>query len=384
MKKHHIIGIDARFYGEAGPGRYVKNILENLEKLDIKNKYIIFLTKKNYDMYIPSAGNFEKVLADYKWYTWSEQLGFLFKVIKQKLDLFYVPHFNIPVLYPKKLAAAIPDIIMHSFSTEKGTTLPKFYFKFKKLIYKFVVYWAVLRSKKVIIPSKDAINDFKKAFPKIKESKYVLAYEGVDLDFKNGQNILSSVLEKYNIKKPFLLYVSSMYEHKNVPRLIEAFKNLRKTYSFPGQLVLIGKKDKFSEDIQKLVKDENLENKVLMPGMKSYVPDEDVLALRKEARAYVFPSLKEGFSLTPLEAQAVGLPCAISDIACHREIYGDSVLYFDPHDTSDMTEKINEIITNENLRNKLISKGKDLQSKYSWQNTAKITLDVFNQILEGI
>ena len=135
MEKAKRIGIDARFYGKAGPGRYTKNIIKHLEKVDVVNSYFILLKKDNFEDYIPVNPNFTKVLADYPWYSWAEQTSFLFKVLSLKLDLYYVPHFNIPVLYPKKIVTAIPDMIMHTFSTEKGTTLWKPYFKFKKFVY---------------------------------------------------------------------------------------------------------------------------------------------------------------------------------------------------------------------------------------------------------
>ena len=120
----------------------------------------------------------------------------------------------------------------------------------------------------------------------------------------------------------------------------------------------------------------------MLPGLKGFVPDEDVVALRKKALAYVFPSLKEGFSLTPIEAQVLGLPCAISDIPCHREMYDDSVLYFDPLNVNDIVEKLNEIVTNVDLRKNLIEKGFQQSKKYDWNTTAQLTLGVFNDILK--
>ena len=96
------IGIDARFLGDAGPGRYVKNVIEQLEKLDTKNTYYIFLRDRGYDLYEPKVPNFIKIHAEYSWYSFEEQILFLFKVLKYGLDLFYVPHFNIPVLYPSQ------------------------------------------------------------------------------------------------------------------------------------------------------------------------------------------------------------------------------------------------------------------------------------------
>ena len=267
---------------------------------------------------------------------------------------------------------------MHTFSTERGTTLPKPYFKFKKLVYYLVVLWAVVRSNKVIVPSLDVKNDFLKFYKFIPQLKFVLAYEGIDPDLITKPKLNpQQVLDKYKIRRPFLLYVSSMYEHKNVDRLVDAFKLLQDKYGFLGQLVLIGKNDSFAQKINQKVRDLRLENTVLMPGMITYVPDADVVALRSQAEVYVFPSLKEGFSLTPLEGMIAGLPAVISNIPCHKEIYGDSVVYFDPLNTGDMAEKINNVLIDNTLKESLIAKGFELVKKYNWLDTAKITLEVF-------
>ena len=383
MEKPKKIGIDARFYGKAGPGRYTKNIIKHLESVDKKNKYFILLRKDNFDEYSPSNPNFEKVLADYPWYSWQEQIPFLFKVLSLNLDLYYVPHFNIPVLYPKKIVTAIPDLIMHTFSTEKGTTLWKPYFKFKKLVYRIVFKWSVIRSYRVIVPTNEVFRDFKSVYPNIPDKKFVIATEGIDpdlIDVEVGDT--REVLEKYNIKKPFLLYLSSMYEHKNVPRLLEAFKILLERKLFDGFLVLIGKRDKFSERIEKLAEEMGLGDRVLMPGMDTFVSDEETVALRKEAEVYVFPALKEGFSLTPLESQYYGLPCVISDISCHREVYGDSVLYFDPYNVEDIVNKINDILTDFDLKEDIIKKGYERTKIYNWTHTAEKTLEVFESALK--
>lgn len=382
MKRNKRIGIDARFYSEAGPGRYAKNIVEHLEKLDNENEYFIFLRKKGWDKYQPINPNFKKILADYPWYSWKEQTLFLLKLLSSNLDLFYVPHFNVPVLYPGTLITAIPDIIMHTFSTEAGTTLPKPYFKIKKLVYKKVVSWVVKRSKKVIVPSYDTLNDFVKTFPKEPKNKFVMVYEGVDPVFSSNTLDSASVKQKYGIPDNFLLYVSSMYEHKNVPGLLSAFKILKEKYGYKGSLVLIGKKDKFSERVNNLVTELDLSSSVLLPGMKEYVSDPEVVSLRKAAQLCVFPSLKEGFSLTPLESQQVGLACVISDIPCHREIYRDSVVYFDPKDSENMALKINDVLQDNELINQLISKGYENVKKYSWFETAGITLKVFTEVLK--
>src|SRR3989339_1613621 len=205
MTRQKIIAVDARFYAEAGPGRYVKNIVKHLEKIDTTNKYLIFLRSKGIEQYVPSNPNFSKILADVPWYSWREQLDFLFILLRHRADLLYVPHFNIPVLYPFKIVTAIPDIIMHSFSTDRGTTRPKVYFMFKKFVYSKVVWWALVRSSKVIVPTHDVFNDMTTCYPSISKDKFIVAPEGVDPDFSGGSVNPAETLKHLKINTPFLL-----------------------------------------------------------------------------------------------------------------------------------------------------------------------------------
>ncbi|HLD50879.1 hypothetical protein A3K34_02945 [candidate division WWE3 bacterium RIFOXYC1_FULL_40_10] len=374
MRKNKII-FDARFFGEAGPGRYTKNVLSALEKLDNYNEYYVLLKKKNWDLYTPANLHFTKVLADIPWYSWAEQTKLLLLMLKLKADLLYVPHFNIPVLYPQKIVTAIPDLIMHTFSTQKGTTLPKPYFWFKKVIYKIVFSIAVNRSEKVIVPSQSVRQEFLKLF---ETDKYVVAYEGLD------PSCIEETDSDLGIRGNFILHVGSMYEHKNIYRLIAAFELLRSKYNYSGKLVLIGKKDKFSSDVSNFIAKKGLTEFVLIPGNKRPVSDCEVVGLRRKAELCVFPSLKEGFSLTPLEAQAVGLPCVISDIPVHKEVYGDSVEYFDPLNPEDIAQKIAGTLHNAEKMKELIGKGYELQKLYDWKTTGEITLRVLNNILENL
>ncbi len=382
------IGIDARFYGKAGPGRYTKNIIQHLEKVDIENDYVIFLTKDGYRDYEPASARFVKILADHRWYSFDEQTRFLLKIAKEKLDLYFVPHFNIPVLYPGKIVTAIPDMTMHTFSTEKGTTLPSWYFRIKMIIYKFVFWWAVYRSYKVIVPSVDVLNDFLKHL-KFSKDKYVLAYEGIDPDLLKKVENSENIKEKFKISNRFILSVGSMYEHKNVEGMIEAFKILKNDYKYDGQLVFASKRDKFSERIFEKVKLEGLYGDIKVLAYLSdkkdeeiVISDKEVIALRMQAEAYLMASFKEGFSLTALEGMVFGLPAALSDIECHREVYGDAVLYFNPSDPKDMANKLNTLVSNKELRELYIARGLELVKKYDWLATAKTTLEVFNNALK--
>lgn len=383
MTKHLKIAFDARFYNEAGPGRYVKNILKGLEKLDTSNTYYVLLRKHNFDDYMPASGNFIKVLADYPWYSFKEQTLFLLKLLLLRCDILYVPHFNIPILYPKKIITAIPDVIMHSFSTEEGTTLPKNYFKIKKLVYKIVTYIAIFRSTKVIVPSMTTLEDIAKYFNLTSKDKLIYAPEGVDEDI-NITNVLTdehTFFANYGIKAPYMLTVGSMYEHKNIVRLVHAFDNYCKS-SGKLNLVIAGKSDKFSQRIVELITSLKLENRIFLPGQIKRLDDREVNTLRKGCEFYIFASLKEGFSLTPMECMVFNKACSVSDIPCHKEIYGDSVLYFNPSEINDISAKLWLIASDEKLRENLIQKGTSLLQNYSWEITAQKTLAVLTKTFE--
>ena len=129
------IGIDARFFGSIGKGlgRYTQKLIENLEKIDNENQYVVFLRKENFDEYQPRNKKFQKVLANYQWYTFSEQIKMPLLLNKFNIDLVHFPHFNVPFFYRKKFVVTIHDLILLEFPTVRGTTLNPFFYKIKFL-----------------------------------------------------------------------------------------------------------------------------------------------------------------------------------------------------------------------------------------------------------
>jgi len=368
------IGIDARFFGSAckGLGRYTEKLIQNLEKIDTQNQYFIFLSQEGWAEYQPKNKNFQPVLADYKWYSLAEQLKMPSLLHKYNLDLVHFPHFNVPLFYRKKFVVTIHDLILLHFPTLRGTTLDPFFYWFKFLMYKIVIRSAIKRSEKIIAVSeftkKDILDNYSVASQKIS-----VTYEACD-DFcnfmpeKEGQ-----ILKKYAIIKPYLLYVGNAYPHKNLEKLILAFSELRK--NMPDiRLVLVGKEDYFFQKLKQVIAEKKQGTKIIFTG---FIPDQELDAVYKNALAYIFPSLYEGFGLPPLEAMAKGVPVASSDHPCMREILGESAFYFDAQDEKIMAEKLAEIIDNPELREKLIQKGYAQIKKYSWQTMAEKTKNIY-------
>lgn len=389
------IGIDARLYGPLakGIGRYIKEVLDIIIKIDKENYYVIFLSKDNFDQFICNNERIKKILVNVRWYTFAEQIIMPWLIFKEKLDLMHFPHFNIPIFCPVKFIVTIHDLISIKFPTDRATTLGPLAYKIKNLALRFIIWFAINRAGKVIAVSeftkKDIIDKFKIAKEKIEvtyEAVGLLATspsikqdKGIDKGSKKEDR---AVLLKYYIDKPYLLYVGNAYPHKNLEGLVEVFSRI--IIKNPNiQLVLVSKDDYFYKRIKDYAKSlklygEGSNSQIVFPG---YVTDEELKVLYKNALLYVFPSFYEGFGLPPLEAMANGCPIVSSNQTSLPEILGQAALYFNPNDQKDMEEKIESLLKDENLRRNLINQGYEQIKKYSWQECAEKTLAVYQEII---
>ncbi|MDJ0511037.1 MAG: glycosyltransferase family 1 protein [Crocosphaera sp.] len=181
----------------------------------------------------------------------------------------------------------------------------------------------------------------------------------------------------YYLYKPYFLFVSTLEPRKNIVNLIEAFEYLKQNYNLPHQLILIGKKgwnyqdilDKielshFKEDIQHL----------------DYVSDELVAIFYSQAEAFIYPSFYEGFGLPVLEAMTLGAPVITSYSSSLPEVAGDAALYIDPNNYYELAQIMLKVVDNSTLRKEMIHKGKIQADKFSWERTAKATLDVYKSL----
>lgn len=373
------IGIDARFYGPVGKGlgRYTQKLIENLEKIDTDNDYFIFLKKDNFDDYKPKNKKFRKILADYRWYTFSEQVKFPWLLRKYKLDLMHFPHFNVPVFYLKKFVVTIHDLILIHFPTVRSSTLSPILYWFKFLAYKLVIRSALIRSKKIFAVSKFTRDDILKTYSDLPKDKVEVTYEACDDFCMLSPDKDREILDRYGIIEPYIVYLGNVYPHKNPERLVSAFRRLHELGK-KINLVFIGGEDYFYKRLKNFTKEQGAGN-IFFAG---FVPDHDLDIIFHNARAYIRPSLYEGFELPPLEAMAKGVPVLSSSHPCALEILEDSALYFNGEDEEDMARAILKITVDEKLREDLIEKGYKQIRKYDWKTMAKKTLDNYKESLK--
>lgn len=376
------IGIDARLYGpkQGGLGRYLQQLITGLEKNDQNNDYVIFLRQENFEEYQPKNPRFKKILADIPWYGWQEQILLPRILKKENCDFVHFPHWNIPFFYRGKFIVTIHDLILLHYPSRQSSTLGPLKYFFKNLAYRFILHHAVKKAVQIITPSNFTKQDITKTLHMPEEKITVTHLAPTDLGIKYPVSSIKygneNLLIKHHILKPYLLYVGVAYPHKNLEQLVKSWKKFEeKNKNF--QLVLVGKKNYFYDRLINSEIFKNCQNIVFT----DFVPDAELAMFYKNATAYVFPSLYEGFGLPPLEAMQYGVPTISANSACLPEILGEAALYFDPLTEQDICSKISLILTDTNIRQKLINNMPYILSKYSQKNTAETTLSVYQKMV---
>lgn len=359
------IVIDAREL-RTSTGRYVERLLHYLQKIDKQNDYIVLLKPADFKGWQPDNPNFKKIEAPYKEFTFGEQLGLLKQIWSLKPDLVHFSMTQQPVLYPKRAVTTVHDLTTARFFNPSKNWL---IFKLKQWVYRGVIWVVAHKSKRLITPSGFVKNDLAR-YTRLNPDKIVITHEAADKISTAPQSI------KELEGKHFLLYVGRPQRHKNLKRLVDAFQEIK--WSYPELvLVLAGKKDANHERLERYVKNKKVAD-VVFTG---FVPEGQLRWLYEHAKAYVFPSLSEGFGLPGLEAMQYGLPVVSSNATCLPEIYGEAALYFDPESSKDMAEKIKQVLDEPKTAQGLVKAGRQLLSHYSWEKMARQTLDVYKEIL---
>lgn len=363
------VGIDCRLAGprHAGIGRYIQNLVIRLPKLAPSLHWILFFhddaqaREVLQDLY--QKENIKIVLAPIRHYSVREQTKLASIFGKEKLDLLHVPHFNIPLRYKGKIALTIHDLLWHEHQGAEMTTLPGWQYQIKHLMYRYIVKQAVKRATVIFVPAETVRQTVSTYYPNAAE-KIVVTKEGVD--------------DAYQITNPqmlprdkTLIYVGSLYPHKNIQLVIEALEKL------PGyNLALAGTRNIFQEEVRTFVKKKNMTDRVHFLG---FVRDKELAQMYQTAFALVQPSLSEGFGLTGVEGMAAGIPVLASQIPIFTEIYQDAALYFDPLSVESFCSAVH--VLEQADQKSIIARGQEVAQQYSWDRMATETLKKIQKLM---
>ncbi|MFH1286929.1 MAG: glycosyltransferase family 1 protein [Candidatus Magasanikbacteria bacterium] len=364
------IGIDARMIGKGfGIGRYIEQLVLHLENIDTENQYILFVNESGVSSK-KFGKSFEIVEVNIPWYTLEEQFKFPGIIKKKKVDLMHFPHWNVPLFYTDPFVLTIHDLTMFHYPRPEATTLGPLKFWFKDKAHRFVLRRGAKRAKHIITTSEFVKHDIHKTLG-IPEGTMTTVYQAPFRNTMYGTPNTKEILDRFGLGRPYVLYVGAAYPHKNLERLLDAWKIFEGRYGNQFTLVLAGKEDIFYK---------RLKSKIQSPTsvvFTNFVEDHELSVLYENAELFVFPSLSEGFGLPPLEAMQCCVPVISSNASCLPEVLGEGAFYFDPEDSHYIADVMHVALSDNDLRREIKEKAQEELKRFSWERLAKQTLNIY-------
>lgn len=351
-----------------GSSAYCFELLINLNKLDKKNDYLIYVPHKPTSDLPSESENWKyKIIPNRKLWTITS-LGPHFLLNRKKLDVFFSPTHYLPPFGPGNSVISVLDVSYLYF--------PELFTKKDLIQLKEWTKFSAKKAKKILTISESSKSDIIKEY-KVSANKVVVVYPGINVQLNASSYLnMEDLKNKFGINSKYILFVGTLQPRKNIVKLIEAFSKLDKDL----ELVIVGRKGWQYEEILSAPDKYGVKDKV---RFLDSVTNEDLPSLYKNAEFFILPSLYEGFGLPVLEAMSYGCPVITSNISSLPEAGGNAALYVNPNDVNDVFSKMKKLLEEDELRKDLIKKGYDQVKKFSWEKSARETLKVLEEVGNG-
>jgi glycosyltransferase involved in cell wall biosynthesis len=376
------LGFDLRPFlrKETGVGTYLKSLLFHLAGIDTTNEYFLFSSSwkdrfptekippftrmRFHDLRIPV-----KLLNS----LWQKRR-------RPPLDLFFqtrldLTHSATPLILPGrgKRIITVHDLFFMDFPEMAGKEAGRTFFRLAAASFRDADGILTLSH----FTSVELVSRFG-----LEETKVKVVPLGLDKRFLDEVPAaeLEATRERCSLPPAFLLFVGAQVPRKNLVRFLEALKIVH-LHGIQIPFVLIGPEGEDTDAIRRQAEKLGLGHWVTAAG---YLDEESVRHAYKLATAFVFPSLCEGFGLPLVEAMASGVPVAASQTSAIPEICRDAAVYFQPENPESMAEKVLSVIEDEELRKKLVVRGKERARDFSWERAAAETLEFYGRVVQGL
>lgn len=355
---------------EDGNQTYILNLFRAIREIDKDNQYTFYYNKPSSKKV--EASNFEHKIHQAP-LMWTQRV-FPFLLRRDKPDVLFMPIQMLPFLKARrqKSVVTIHDLAFLLY--------PETFPAKDAFLHKLYVREAITKANHLIAITEATKQDIIK-FYNIDPNKITVVYHGVDkqrfrLMQKGEEHLVKEVKLKYNITKPYLLYIGNVQPRKNIQGLIKAYQQLRSNTKHDYQLVIAGAKAWLVDEVMKEIGDSYRED-IIFTGR---FEDAELTPLLWGADLFVLPSFYEGFGLPILEAMACGVPTIVSNTPSLVEVGGEASLSFDPHSIDDMAKVLDNIISNSKLREKMRKLGLKRVDQFSWNRCAKETIAVIKEV----
>jgi glycosyltransferase involved in cell wall biosynthesis len=360
---------------KAGVGRYLINLINNLQKLDNQNKYYLFIHDDDLDSFKATCPNFEVVSVKSKYLRniwlrllW-EQFVLPSRLKKYKIDILHSPHYTIPYFSSVKKVVTYHDMTFILF--------PYLHIFTKRHLFKIYMWLSAKFADRIIAVSHATKDDVMKVL-KVKESKISVAPLGVDqCFFEDPPDNAQEIIQSYVIDQKYFLTVGTIEPRKNMLGMLKAYAELPDEFKNEYKFVICGQMGWMYQNIFDFIKESDIENRVVFV---KFVPDNHLPILYKKASIFLYTSFYEGFGLPVVEAMASGTPCITSNLSSMKEVAGDTCIKVDPNNHKEIAQAIMKILENEEFRNDLSKSEIKRAEIYNWPNCAKLTIDTYKSL----
>jgi glycosyltransferase involved in cell wall biosynthesis len=372
----HIV-IDSRRIRDFGIGTYIRSLVHALGAIDQTNHYTLVTGPLEVRLLAGLPENFRSAVYARNDHSFFDHIAFPLYLRGLHPDLVHIPLNRVPMLMPRPYVVTIHDMANLFYEEEAGNL--------RMQLRRFRFQRGLTRANRVIAVS-DATRRDVESHMGVAAERIRRVYNAPDPGFlldsgSPNADEQQRIMERYQINYPFLLYAGNIRRHKNVPRLVEAFAVVRDQLRSHAvykdlRLVIIGDTISQHPAVRQTVIKSRVEPVVRFLG---FVPFETLRCFYETAAAFVFPSRYEGFGLPPLEAMACGAPVVASNTSSLPEVVGDAAILVNPENVFDIARGIRDILLDEPLRQDLIRRGKQQASRFSWEQTARQVLEIYQE-----
>lgn len=365
------VAIDVRKLHDFGIGTYVRNLVHQLARIDQETDYILLCRSRDAGLAASLGENFRTVTHRAPNYSVREQFTVPFSLNRTGATLFHAPHYVLPPLTPCRAIVTIHDCIHLRFPQYLPNRLAYAYARAQL--------WAATRRARRVLTVSQASKQDIVGFFDVPESKVTVIPNAIDERFHHvpAETALVRVRERYQLPQRFVMYAGNVKPHKNLERLIDAFVAVRRRGFDDLGLLLSGSEVAQNATLRRAVHRYNLHKQVRFLG---YQTTETLAVLYRLAAVFVFPSLYEGFGLSPLEAIASGTPVVASNVSSLPEVLGDAAVLVDPLDPTAIAAGIARVLEDADLRRELRDKGLARAGRFSWEESVKQIRRIYEEI----
>jgi len=350
-----------------GIGRYTHHLIEALARADSVNEYFLYVQRGLFDFKRrtpPSPAPNFKVRRD------------CFSLGPEKIcgpvDVYHLPSPDFTGTVRSRVVVTVHDLIDKAYpQSHTPQTIALSDRKMRDV---------VGRADRIICCSQTTRDDLHRFF-QVDVSRTCVIYQGVDPTVffplaQDEEGYADSVLKGLGVTQLFILFVGTIEPRKNLSNLLEAFAALKSGRKFAGQLVIVGMKGWMMGPLADALNCKGLSGEVVFLG---YVTDEQLRVLYHQTEVFVFPSLYEGFGFPIVEAFACGAAVVASNTSSCAEVAGDAALTVAPDKPQDIAAAIARVIEDPSLKASLKAKGIERAARFSWDITARRTLEIYQE-----